>query len=318
MIASLVARKVDTMKTLYLQLVLPAILVVFSSSCTFMEMGSPTDESEVFTRPEPEFPQSERQRGREGWVLIAYSVGRSGIVDDLYVRESSGNSKFEEAALNGVRDWRFVPGEQRELSVLVSFVDDQDETPLSQKFYTLHQQTNELIDEGELERAHELLAEVREEDDLHPSELAYSFLTEGRIANERGDRAEQLHYYRKAMLDNGRWLARADYLGVLYVAVVLELNQGDFVTAIRDYELLTETRSGRKLGADLEDLVLAARARIDADPSVMQPYTVADNSVTVLRVQRLQPSDTFGRGSGSTDRHGFSKPSKQSSGSKKD
>jgi TonB family protein len=245
-----------------------------------MEMDSPTDESEVFTKPEPEFPQSEYMSRSEGWVLIDYSVSRGGIVEHPYVRESSGNSGFEEAALNGVREWRYVPGDQRELSVLISFVGGRDE-PVSERFFTLNNQAHELIDGGELERATELLAKARDEDDLTLSELAYSYLTEGRIAGKRGDRAEQLHFYRKAMLNNGRWLRYDNYLEALHVAVVLELDQGDNATAVRDYDLLTETRDGKKLGADLEDLVKTARAQIEADPSIMQPYVVADNSMIV-------------------------------------
>lgn len=280
-----------------------------------MDHEPPADESEVFTKPEPEYPKSELEMRREGWVLVTYHVGRSGIVDDLFVEDSSGNSKFEEAALNGVRKWRYAPGESRELRALVSFVDGQGETPLTQKFYSQNQRAHDLIDDGELERAQALLAEIREEDDLHPAELAYSYVTEGRIAGERGDRPEQLHYYRKAMLDDGRWLAREDYLGILLLAVVLELDQGDFASAVRDYERLTESRSGRKRGEDLEEIVQAARNRIDADPSLMQPFTVADSSVTVtghlpphqnhMYDQQRQP------GSG---RHGMYNPNKSPSG----
>lgn len=299
------------------QLVVAAILCAASWSCTVMDQEPPTDESEVFTKPEPEYPQSELERRREGWVLVAYSVGRGGLVDDLFVEDSSGNIKFEEAALNSVRKWRYAPGEQRELSALISFVVGQDEAPLSQEFYTLNRQVHELIDEGELERASALLAELRDQDDLHPSELAYSYVTEGRIADERGYRAEQLHYYRKAILDDGRWLARDDYLGVLYVTVILELDQGDFASAVRDYERLTETRSGRKRGEDLEEIVRAARARIDADPSVMQPYAVADSSVAVVRGpprRWLGASGSVQQHEPGSGRHGMYNPKKSPSG----
>ena len=82
------------MKTLTLQRVFLAILCVVSSSCTVMDQEASTDESEVFTKPKPDYPVSEYERRREGWVLIAYSVSRGGIIDDLYVKETSGNSRF--------------------------------------------------------------------------------------------------------------------------------------------------------------------------------------------------------------------------------
>lgn len=295
--------------------ILAFVLLAFSSSCTVMDVDPPSDESEVFTKPEPEYPKSELERRREGWVLVAYSVSRGGIIEDLYVRDSSGNSNLDQAALEGVRKWRYAPGEQRELSALISYVSGQEGTRLSPKFYYQNKQAHELIDEGELEHASEVLAIARDDKDLHPSELAYSFLTEGRIASERGNTAEQLHYYRKAMLDDGRWLAREDYLDVLYVAIVFALDQGDFASAVRDYELLTESRSGRKLGKDLEDLVRTARVRIEADPSVMQPYAVADSSMTVKGNLPPRQYHTFDQqrqpGSG---RHGMYNPKKSPSG----
>ena len=49
----------------------------------------------------------------------------------------------------------------------------------------------------------------------------------------------------------GRWLRREDYLKLLRAAVMLELELGDYSSALRDYALLSETGPGRDIGADL-------------------------------------------------------------------
>jgi TonB family protein len=266
-----------------------------------MQMETANTEAEVFTKPKPEFPNSELRRGREGWVLIAYTVTRSGLVGDLGIRDSSGNIAFEKAALDAVRQWRYKPGEERELSVLLNFVYDRQIVRLSRRFINLNDRANELIDKGDLDAAQGLLAEIRGDDDLTAFELAYSFLTEGHIAGERGNRAGQLQYFRKAMLNEGEWLARENYLACLRAAVILEIELGDFVTAVRDYELLTETRVGMKLGADLEDSIQALRAQIENDRFVTPPYVVADSSLSVQR-ERIGSSVTTGTQSKSDNR----------------
>ena len=258
-------------------------------------------EAQVFPTPKPKFPESELVRGREGWVLIAYTVTRSGLVSDLGIRDSSGNNAFEKAALDAVRQWRYKPGDERELSVLLNFVYDRQIIRLSRKFISLNNRAHKFIDKGDLESAQGLLAEIRGDDDLTTFELAYSFLTEGRIAGERGSRVGQLRYFRKAMLNKGEWLARENYLACLRAAVILEIELGDLVTAVRDYELLTETRVGMKLGADLEDSIQAIRAQIEDGRFVTPPYIVADSSMSVQQ-ERLRSPGTTGTQSESKNR----------------
>jgi len=259
-----------------------AILAVLTA-CTVAQMEKPQTEDQVFTKPIPRFPGSELARAGEGWVLIAYIVPSSGIVSELVIKDSSGSDAFERAALNAVREWRYAPGEERELSVLLNFVYDRQVVRLSRRFMSLNKKTHGLIDDGDLDAAQALLAEIRADDDLTTFELAYSFLTEGRVAGERADPAGQLQYFRRAMLNKGRWLSRDTYLACLRATVILAIEQGDFVSAVRDYELLTETKVGMKLGSDLEGSIDAIRAQFAGDGFDTSPYTAADSSITVKR-----------------------------------
>jgi TonB family protein len=259
-----------------------AFLAVLTA-CTVAQMEKPQTEDEAFPKPKPEFPMSEYTEAQEGWVLIDVMVQGSGLIDDLNVRDSSGSAAFEQAALEAVEGWRFTPGDEREESVLLSFVYDRKEVGLSRRFINLNNQAHELIGEGDLGGADELLTEMRSDPDLSAFELAYSYLTAGRLAGARGDQAAQLHYFRKAMLNEGRWLARENYLPTLRATVILAIDKRDYASAVRDYELLIETRAGRKQSSDLEEPIEAIRAHFDGGQFDTQPYMAADNSVSVER-----------------------------------
>lgn len=270
------------MKNSTLQLILSATLCVASASCSITDEEATPDDADVFAREAPEFPNSEFQRGTEGWVVLDYSVGRGGVVEYIHIRDSSGNGNFDDAAVAAVENWRYEPGQERELSVLMGFVRGGEKTPISKQFHSLNQEANELIDEGKLEQASEVLAKARTDDDLSLTDQSYSYLTEGRIVGKQGDRAKQLELYRRAMIGNGRWLAYENYLEALRGTIVLQLDQGDIASAVRDYDILASTLEGKKMGRDLEDLVNTAREQVNADPSVMEPYVVADNGVLIM------------------------------------
>ena len=220
-------------------------LLIVLSACAFKRPEMVAGLEGLQSNPGPIFPTSEQDRGREGWVIVAYTVAGSGVVKDVRVKESSGNPAFEAAATRAVGQWRYLPGEVRKLTTLVSFTIEGNPVQVSIRFMNLNDLAHEFMDIGRLEAAEALLVEMRSEPDLTPYELAYSYLTEERLAYERGDLTAQLRDLRKAMLGNGRWLAEDAYLECLRTAVVLEIEVGDFASAFRDYELLTESRKGR-------------------------------------------------------------------------
>lgn len=51
-----------------------------------------------------------RKRGWEGTVTIQARVNETGGVDEATVHRSSGYESLDQAALEAVRGWRFVPG----------------------------------------------------------------------------------------------------------------------------------------------------------------------------------------------------------------
>jgi len=238
----------------------------------------------VFGRPLPDYPKSELTRQREGWVIVHHGVGRSGLVERADVYDSSGNRAFEKAAVDAIRRWRYEPGDLRELNVLVNFVFDYPVVELSRKFVSRNAKVHALIDAGDLDGAQKALERLRGDRNLTPYELAYSRLTEGRIAEVRGDAANQLLAFRKAMLDDGRWLTRETYLSCLRAVVALEVDQGDYASAQRDYALLMDSPAGRERGEVLGETMqsvsqwLAATAEENASL-----WVVADATISVER-----------------------------------
>jgi TonB family protein len=239
--------------------------------------------AETFEKPRPEFPQSEYGDGVEGWVLVGLDVGRSGLVTDIYVMESSGSEAFENSAVATLQHWRFTPGEEGTRTVLVNFEYNETVVQLSRRFMSLNARVHRHIDKDRLDEAEEVLADIRSDDDLTVFELAYSYLSEGRIAGKRGDHARQLALFRKAVRNDGRWLARDNYLATLRAIVILEVDQQDYSSAVRDYDLMVESPVGREMSADLAEVIEVIRDQMEEHNFGWQPYAAADNQVTVER-----------------------------------
>jgi TonB family protein len=57
----------------------------------------------------PQYPDSARRKGIEGWVELAFTVGLNGSVSDVEVRNASPAEVFDDAAVRAVKQWRFEP-----------------------------------------------------------------------------------------------------------------------------------------------------------------------------------------------------------------
>ena len=264
-----------------LLLLIPALHLI--SACTVAPAKSPVAQDNLFPKPVPVFPVSELTDAKEGWVHVGYVSDNAGLVSQVHVKASSGNRAFESAALEAVERWRHKPGEAGEFSVLVNFVLDRNKVLLSRRFMSLNDKIHAALDADDLETAEVLLGEIRADEDLSAFELAYSYLAEGRFHGMRGDRAAQLHSFRLAMLNDGHWLARDNYLATLRATVILEIQEQDFASAIRDYDLLVQSGTGRRLADDLAETIESLRAHVESHEHDAAPFLLADRSVSVRR-----------------------------------
>lgn len=240
-----------------------------------------SDELELVAQPKPEFPKHELTRGREGWVVLSFTVSEDGSVTNPSIDESSGSDAFNQAALDAVSKWRYEPGVEKTDSVQLNFVYERKLANVSRKFFARIEKIHKEIDNGNLDDAQVKLDKMRGDDDLNAFELAYTYIAEGRIAAERGDTAGHLECFRKAILNEGRWLSRNDYLKLLNAVVVLEIQQEDYSSALRDYALLTETGPGRDMAGNLEEPIRTIEAFVENRGEVLPPYMAANKEVLI-------------------------------------
>lgn len=69
-------------------------------------------DADYLSNPAPAYPPMSRRRREEGQVLLAVSVGVEGAAEQVEIHESSGFRRLDEAALQAVRRWRFVPAQR--------------------------------------------------------------------------------------------------------------------------------------------------------------------------------------------------------------
>jgi protein TonB len=67
-------------------------------------------EPNYLKNPEPPYPAAARRRHQEGVVLISVHVTAQGHAEKVAIKQSSGYSLLDEAALQAVRLWEFTPG----------------------------------------------------------------------------------------------------------------------------------------------------------------------------------------------------------------
>ena len=60
--------------------------------------------------PEPPYPLQAKRRHQEGSVLLTVSVNETGAPTKVEIKQSSGFSLLDEAAMHAVRQWKFEPG----------------------------------------------------------------------------------------------------------------------------------------------------------------------------------------------------------------
>lgn len=72
---------------------------------------------QILSAPAPVYPESARQSGASGTVLVGLAINEAGTVSDAWVESSSGNDALDRAAVQAVLSWQFIPARQNGLPV---------------------------------------------------------------------------------------------------------------------------------------------------------------------------------------------------------
>lgn len=70
---------------------------------------SPRYNAAYLNNPPPVYPLSARRRGMEGRVLVRAEIQEDGSCSKVELKRSSGTDLLDQAALEAVKKWRFVP-----------------------------------------------------------------------------------------------------------------------------------------------------------------------------------------------------------------
>ena len=72
----------------------------------------PNFSASYLDNPAPAYPPLSRRVGEQGKVMLRVLVNAKGTADSVELRSSSGSSRLDDAALESVKHWRFVPARQ--------------------------------------------------------------------------------------------------------------------------------------------------------------------------------------------------------------
>lgn len=72
----------------------------------------PSSDADYLNNPPPAYPRMSRRMGEQGTVVLRVFINTEGRAEQAEVRTSSGYSRLDEAALETVRRWRYVPGKR--------------------------------------------------------------------------------------------------------------------------------------------------------------------------------------------------------------
>jgi protein TonB len=69
-------------------------------------------DADYLNNPKPAYPRASRRLSEQGTVTLRVRVGADGLPLAVELRQSSGFPRLDDAALDAVRQWRFVPARQ--------------------------------------------------------------------------------------------------------------------------------------------------------------------------------------------------------------
>ena len=82
----------------------------------------PRFDAAYLSNPKPTYPMLSRRAGEEGRVMLRVMVEVSGTPSKVEIEKSSGFPRLDEAALDAVKRWKFVPARRGTEAIAESVV----------------------------------------------------------------------------------------------------------------------------------------------------------------------------------------------------
>ncbi|MES2677222.1 MAG: energy transducer TonB [Pseudomonadota bacterium] len=81
-------------------------------NAVFGENAPAIFDAAYLNNPSPSYPVTSKRMGEQGRVLLDVYVNKDGLVEKININKSSGFSRLDNAALNTVKKWQFVPAKK--------------------------------------------------------------------------------------------------------------------------------------------------------------------------------------------------------------
>jgi len=72
----------------------------------------PSSDADYLNNPPPAYPRMSRRLGEQGTVLVRVFINAEGRAEKADIRTTSGYPRLDDAALETVQRWRYVPGKR--------------------------------------------------------------------------------------------------------------------------------------------------------------------------------------------------------------
>jgi protein TonB len=72
----------------------------------------PSSDAQYLQNPKPAYPVISKRLGEQGKVVVRVFIGEDGRARKAEIGQSSGYERLDQAALNTVLSWRYVPGKR--------------------------------------------------------------------------------------------------------------------------------------------------------------------------------------------------------------
>jgi protein TonB len=84
--------------------------------------SDPVFDAAYLNNPSPSYPAEAKRRGIQGKVLIEVVVKVDGNPQAVEIARSSGHSSLDEAAINAVKNWHFIPAHKGSKTIQASVI----------------------------------------------------------------------------------------------------------------------------------------------------------------------------------------------------
>lgn len=90
----------------------PTAPTAVAAAAVSAKVELPSSDADYLHNPKPEYPALSKRRGEQGRVVLRVLIGADGVAQKAEVHQTSGFERLDQAGLNTVLRWRYVPGKR--------------------------------------------------------------------------------------------------------------------------------------------------------------------------------------------------------------